>query len=269
MSDKQEQVQITLSREQLSQWKLFIAVPCYDSTVTEPFMMSTLKTMMKFNALGLQTVLATVSDSLVTRARNTLVARFMAQTECTHMMFIDADIEYDPDSIMKLLWHNKDIIAAAYPIKEIVWKKVEERVKNGEGAAEAAKNSSRYAFSLIKPGQTTISMSNGAVAAYDLGTGFMLIKRETFQTMFEKYPELKYVDDTGALNEEEKKYTYALFDTLIDENGRYLSEDYAFCRYWQRLGGLTWLDPSIDLTHVGRYRYVGDAQKYADQFIQK
>ena len=269
MTDKLETQQITIPREILSDWKLYLAVPCYDSMVTEPFMMSTLNAMTKFNQIGLHMAVSTMADSLITRVRNTLVAKFMAAKDYTHMMFIDSDISYDPDAIVKLLWHNKEIIAAAYPIKQIQWDKVEERVKNGEGAADAAKNSSRYAFSLVEPGKTTISMSNGAFAAYDLGTGFMLIKREAIQKMMDSYPELKYVDDTGVLSEEERQYTYALFDTLIDTNGRYLSEDYAFCRYWQRLGGSTWLDPSIDLTHVGRYRYVGNAQNYADQFIVK
>jgi hypothetical protein len=259
---------IVISNETIKSWNLYIAVPCYDNSVTEPFMMSTIKTMLSFSQIGMRCSISTIADSLISRARNMLVAKFMANPEYTHLLFIDSDISYSHESILKLLWHDKDVIAAAYPVKEINWAKTEQLVKDGVPIKEAVKQSARFAVSAIKPGQERVDVSNGAIAAYDLGTGFMLIKRETIEKMIKEYPELKFNDDTGSLNEEERKYTYNFFDPYIDEsNRRYLSEDYAFCRYWQNLGGKTWLDPSIELDHIGRFRYTGSPQAYVDTLM--
>ncbi len=266
-NDKPVENKISISKEEIAAWNVYIAVPCYDSTVTEPFMMSLLKSMLTFTNIGLKTTVSTIADSLVSRARNMLVAKFMASSEHTHLLFIDADISFDADAILKLLWHDKEVIAAAYPVKEINWEKTEEMVKAGIPIKAAVKESARFAFSAIQPGQTKIDVSNGAISAYDLGTGFMLIKRETIEKMIEAHPELKYTDDTGSLSAEEQKYTYNFFNPHIDSRQRYLSEDYAFCRYWQQLGGKTWLDPSIDLVHTGRYRYSGSAQAYVNTIV--
>ena len=70
--------------------------------------------------------------------------------------------------------------------------------------------------------------------------------------------ELKYNDDTGTLTGDERKNSYALFNSYVDEEKRFLSEDYGFCRYWQKLGGEVWVDPSIELMHLGRFEYTGN-----------
>jgi hypothetical protein len=108
-------------------------------------------------------------------------------------------------------------------------------------------------------------MDKGAISVHDAGTGFMMIKRQAFEKMFEAYPELKYNDDTGSLKGDELNYTYALFNSYVDEGGRFLSEDYGFARYWQKLGGDIWTDPSIELTHLGRLTYTGNMLEYLVQ----
>ena len=258
---------VVISNEELKSWNLYIAVPCYDNTVTESFMMSLIKSMLTFSSIGLKTSVSTLADSLISRSRNMLVAKFMANPEYTHLLFIDSDISFEPDSILKLLWHDKDVIAGAYPVKEINWEKTETMVREGIPIRQAVKESARFAFSAIEPGQTKVDVSDGAISAYDLGTGFMLIKRSTIEKMIEAFPELKYVDDTGGLSSEENKYSYNFFNPHIDSRQRYLSEDYAFCRYWQQLGGKTWLDPSIDLVHTGRFRYSGSANSYVNSIM--
>ena len=94
----------------------------------------------------------------------------------------------------------------------------------------------------------------GFGTAYDLGTGFMLISRQTILNMMEKYPELKYKPE--GMSEDDAKWFYALFDTVIvNEEGmsRYLSEDYAFCRRVQNMGEEVYLDTTIKLKHVGTH----------------
>lgn len=242
-----------------------IAVPCYDQLVTEPFFMSMMKTIIAFKDIGLKFGISTLSDSLITRARNQLVAKFMDNEEFTHLMFIDADIGWVPDDILKMLWHDKDIITGSYPIKNIDWNKVHKLANEGVNADSLMAESLRYVVNPVKDREGSIPIEKGALSIYDAGTGFMMIKREVFTKMFSQYPDLKYNDDTGSLTKGERQYTYALFNSYVDDDGRLLSEDYGFCRYWQNMNGQIWVDPTIELSHLGRMKYQGkmiDSLKY-------
>ena len=118
-------------------------------------------------------------------------------------------------------------------------------------------NSLRFVVNTVKDKDSNnVEVNNGAISVYDAGTGFMLIKREVFEKLIDSYPELKYIDDTGGLQEEEKEWTYAFFNSYVDpEKHRFLSEDYGFCRYWQEIGGKIWTDPSVEMLHLGRLKY--------------
>jgi len=257
MSIDQEKTNIIISKEQIQEWNILFALPCYDSHVTEPFMMSLLQALLYYKEIGLKYSVCTISDSLISRARNNLAAKFMANPDFTHMMCIDADIQFDKESVLKLLWHDKEVITASYPVKEIDWDKVKEGVLSEVETSSLLEYSAKYVVHLAKPGETKLNTEKGAIECYEAGTGFMLIKRQVFEKMFKKYKKLKYKDDTGALVGAEKENAYALFNSYIDDDGRFLSEDYGFCRYWQKSGGKVWIDPSIDLSHFGRIKYQG------------
>jgi hypothetical protein len=251
-----EQIKIEIDKDQINTWYPMFALPCYDRQITEPFFMSMMKTAMRFRELGLRFAISTISDSLINRGRNQLVAKFMANPDFTHLMFIDVDLGFDADDILKLLWHDKDIMTGAYPIKEINWSKVKEKA-SVLGSDQLMEASLRYVVNPAYHGEQRVKVNNGALSIYDAGTGFMLIKRSVFEKMFEQYPELQYRDDTGSLKGEELNNSYALFNSYVDETGRFLSEDYGFGRYWQKMGGEVWVDPSIKLTHLGRMEYTG------------
>lgn len=258
---------IEIESSQLQSWNVLFAIPCYDQQITEPTMMSLIKTLMYFRDYNIKFAVATITDSLINRARNNMVAKFMANEQFTHMMFIDADISWEPDSIIKMLWHNQDVMTAAYPIKKIEWDKVVENVNNNIPADKLQENSMRFVVNAAKDEfNKTLNVVNGAVEIFDAGTGFMLIKRETILKLIEAYPELKYSDDTGSLNDEEKAWTYAFFNSYIDPHlNRFLSEDYGFCRYWQKIGGKIWVDPLIHLGHLGRMKYSGAMMTYLEK----
>jgi hypothetical protein len=262
-----ETQQIEISKEQTSKWNVLFAIPCYDMQISEPTVLSLIKTMMYFRDHGIKFGLCTITDSLINRARNSVVAKFMGFEKATHLMFIDADIAWEPESIIKLLYHEKEVVTAAYPIKQIDWKRVEENVKAGMDNDKLLDNSVRFVVNPVRDANNrTINVSNGALEIFDAGTGFMLIKKEAIIKMMEKYPELKYNDDTGSLNDEEKKWTYAFFNSYIDPHmNRFLSEDYGFCRYWQNMDGKIWVDPSIELTHLGRMKYKGTMMSFIEK----
>jgi hypothetical protein len=100
---------------------------------------------------------------------------------------------------------------------------------------------------------------NGFAEVLDGPTGFMLIKRDVFTKMHERYPELECVNDHQ--NRDLEKYV-AVFDCMIDpESRRYLSEDYAFCRRWQQMGGKIYADVMTVLGHVGNIRFIGNLEE--------
>jgi len=263
------QQKIEINRDQVDSWYPLIAVPCYDQQVTEPFFMSMIKLTMGCKNMGLKFGLSTISDSLITRARNNLVAKFMSNPEFTHIMFIDADIGFDYEDFIKMLWHDKEIMTGSYPIKSIDWAKIHRLATSGHEPDDLMAKGLRYVINPVKSGSGEISVENGALRIYDAGTGFMLIKRSVIEKMIEAYPHLKFTDDTGSLSQEEKKWTYNFFDAYIDdETNRLLSEDYGFCRYWQKIGGEVWVDPSIELLHLGRMKYEGRMLDYLDTVVK-
>jgi len=268
MPVEEQQINITIPKEKLQEWNVFFALPCYDSHVTEPFMMSFLQTCLFFKEIGLKYSVCTISDSLINRARNNLVAKFMGNPDFTHMVFIDVDLQFDKEAILKLLWHEKDVMTASYPIKEINWDKVKEGASKDLEAKDLMEYATRYVVHMTKPGETQLNIDNGAIECYEAGTGFMLIRRQVFDKMFKKYKKLKYKDDTGALSGNEVENAYALFNSYVDDDGRFLSEDYGFCRYWQKIGGKIWVDPTINLTHFGRIKYTGKMLEFLKRITQ-
>jgi len=257
-----EQKTIEIPKETIASWNVFFAVPCFNSMVTEPFFTSFLQMSIYYGTIGLKYSVCTISDSLINRSRNNLIAKFMANKECTHIMFLDSDIQFNHESILKLLWHDKDVIVGSYPIKEIDWNIVKDMALNGVEAKDLLSKSTKHVAHITQEGQTETTVDNGAIEVFEAGTGFMLIKREVIEKMIKKYKKLKYKDDTGALSGEEIDNGYAFFNSYVDDGGRFLSEDYGFCRYWQKIGGKVWLDPSINLSHFGNLKYTGDMNHY-------
>ncbi len=252
-----EKQNIEVEAKDIETWCPMFGLPCYDRQLTEPFFMSFVKTVMYCKEIGMKFAVSTITDSLINRARNNLVAKFMANPKFTHLIFIDVDLEFRSEDILKMLWHDKDVITGCYPIKDINWEKVAKMSKEGVPSQDLLKKATRFVVNPKPNDQGRIEVKDGALAIYDAGTGFMCIKREVFEKLIAAHPELKFKDDTGSLKGEELNWTYAFFNSYIDNDGRFLSEDYGFCRYWQNIGGKIWVDPGIDIKHLGRLNYEG------------
>lgn len=225
-------------------FKLFIAVPSYGYKCFTPFVESMLKLQHlvdKTEDVELE-VKFIPQESLITRARNTLVSYFL-RSDCTHLMFIDADIEFHAEDVIEMLTRNKDFVVGAYPHKSLI--------KIDGYSDQACFN---YSINMKKE---TVSVENSLMEIEYGATGFMMLKRNVLTTMIEKYADLKYVNDV-AVNEELGKEYYALFDCIIDpDSKRYLSEDFTFCKRWRDIGGKIYLDLCVNLTHIGVKKYDG------------
>jgi hypothetical protein len=223
----------------LRKTNIFFATPCYAGLITDQYFLSTFRATQQLIKLGIDFRITTIrNESLVTRARNILVAMFL-ESPCTHLFFIDADIEFEPDSVIRMLGLDREIIAGAYPKKTL--------------PIQYAIN-----FKILDPATGKLNIDRGAVEVIDASTGFFCIKREVFEKMMVAYPELHYKNDS-SIDPKFNKYCYAFFDTWLDpKDNRYLSEDYTFCRRWQALDGQIWLDPNTKLNHVGSYTFEGN-----------
>ena len=256
--------QITLNLDEVRKSKFFIATPCYGGQLMEPYFRSVIKLMTFFNNHKIPLAFGTIAnESLVTRARNVLLAYFL-NSDYTHMLFIDSDIEFNVDDVLKLYAADKDVAVGAYPKKGVNWQRIKDSmIKNPEkeeSDKEIAAHGSDYAinFQFIDREAKTIGVENGLIKLHDAGTGFMMIKREAILKLIKAYPELKYNNDVNIQSGLEDQF-YALFDTMIDPiDRRYLSEDYTFCRRWQDIGGDIFLDPSISLNHYGHFCFQGN-----------
>lgn len=212
---------------------IHFGIPCYGGQITEPCFTSFLRFILMASRMGLQWSLDTmVNESLVTRARNNLMAKMMTNDKATHFMFIDADIRFQPESIFQMLATEKDVIGGLYPKKALPIS---------------------YVIN-VKPGTQII---NDLFPVDTMGTGFMMFKRHVYEKLIAAHPETKYVDDVG-LGKQYEPMMYSIFDTAIDEKGHYLSEDWLFCRRWSALGGEIYAHAKVLLNHSGHYEFAGD-----------
>ncbi len=237
-----------------------ICTPCYGGQVFQNYFLSIISLIYAVERrkdIDLSFIVRG-GDSLITRSRNSIVAEFLSQPKYTHLLWIDADIGFSPEAIYRLLQSGHEIAAGVYPLKAFT---MPDEIP-AQKKADLFLNYTTYPFNPIGP---TFKVENGFVEVKDAPTGLMMIQRQVFDKMVQAYPELKYKPDRQVGLEKlaatiDDCY-YNFFDTFVDDAGRYLSEDYAFCRLWQKIGGKVFCDAESKLTHTGQHQYQGDFSK--------
>ena len=223
---------------------IHICIPCYGGQITEGTFVSMMGFIIACYKMGMNfTVDTLVNESLITRGRNNLVSKFMANKVGTHLVFIDSDITFAPEDLLKLILADKDIVCGAYP-------------KKGYPI--------EYALNIVP----NSALDGSLVEVLNSGTGFMAIQRYVFEKMMDEYADTKYRDNI-KLGPQYEPFMFALFDTAIDDHGNYLSEDYTFCELWRDVGGKVWVDLSIMLSHAGYHAFRGDLDVLAKQLNVK
>lgn len=259
--------QITL--EELRKRKLFLAAPMYGGMCHGTFTKSVQDLTAKCVQLGVELrTYYLFNESLITRARNYCADEFL-RSDCTHLMFIDSDIGFNPDDVITLLALQDDespydVIGGPYPKKCISWEKIKMAVDKGMADQDPSNLENfvgDYVFNpVVAAGskQVDIKLDEPAEVS-ELGTGFMMIRRALFDKYREAYPELSYKPDhVRTANFDGTREIHAYFDCIIDpETRRYLSEDYMFCHNVRKMGGKVWLCPWMALKHTGTYTFGG------------
>lgn len=241
---------------------LFIATPMYGGMCTGSYASALMQTPIKFAQAGVQMYYChMMNESLITRARNSMAYDFLASS-CTHLMFIDADIGFDADDIIRMVEADKDIICGLYPKKEIHWARVTQAVQSGVPPHELKDHTGSFVVNLIDNEKaevkqnTPFEISNG-------GTGFMLIKRTVFEQLADKVPQYRRDMYMATETDRPVQYIKEFFTTSIDEeaNDRLLSEDYHFCKLARKNGFKIHAAPWAQLSHTGTYTFSGALQR--------
>lgn len=186
----------------------------------------------------------TTSESLITRARNNIADIFL-NSECSHLLFIDADISFDPMDVIKLINHDIDVVCGGYPAKMFDWNSIYNAARNGVPPNELSSYASPYIYNR----SDQEDKKEGLIEVKESGTGFMMIKKEVLQKL-SKHVNVyisNQFDNVGKKN-------YEFFSTMIDDD-ILISEDYFFCRKWRSIGGKVFVDKSIKLCHIGSHVY--------------
>jgi hypothetical protein len=233
---------------------LMIGTPCYNGMVTVNYLRSVIQMIGFLEQKGIKTgMLTPCQESLITRARNLIANEFLRKKTYTHLLFIDADIGFQPELPWKYLEADKDVVCGIYPVKHLDVEKL--RTIDSSALSRVAEAASlHYAVKLKTggrpdPGTGLLPVEYGA-------TGFMCIKRRVLERMAEAYPDLRY--DYSYTNDDHAG-NVAFFDTYIDhETKEYLPEDYAFCRRWTNIGGEIYADIHSVFSHVGSHDYTGN-----------
>lgn len=239
-----------------SRVNLVIATPCYGGQLTWLYHESVMKLFAACMANGIDvTPLMIAGDALISRARNELLAGFLDIPSATHLLFIDADIGFEPEQARRLLAFDADVTAAAYPLKGIEWDRAQRLAAKGALRPEVL---FKYVYGVADPAR--IEGRNGFIKAIYAGTGFMMIRCGALEKMCAAFPQLHYrTIHSQSDSHKDSPHRYALFDCMIEpETGAYLSEDFTFCRRWTSLGGDIWVDTQSKLTHIGPVPFAGD-----------
>ena len=245
---------------------LVIATPCFGGQLSVIYAQSLFKLQKVLRATPEieMSILLRNGDALITRARADLVTLFLDNPAATHLLFVDADIGFEPDQVIRLLGCGADMCSGVYPIKRTDWNRVRKVVEAGRPNPGAA--ALDYVLEVEDPQH--VVMRGSFIRVRYAGTGFLMIRRAALEKMCAHYASLQFrrehsINDplAGSANR------FALFECLIEpETGVYLSEDFSFCKRWTDMGGEIWADAESRLDHVGPAVFHGDvATQFAAQ----
>jgi hypothetical protein len=239
--------------------QLVVATPCFGGQVSSLYASSIFHLQRAVHAMsniGLKVQMRD-GDALITRARANLVTLFLDDPGATHLLFVDADIGFDPAQVFRLIESGADMVAGVYPIKRVNWDKARRMLQAGR--SDIASASLDYVLEIDDPDRVVVV--NGFTRVRYAGTGFLMIRRHVLERMcgHPSYAALQFFREHSHDALAGSPNRFALFECLIDPStGTYLSEDFAFCKRWTDIGGEIWADLQSRLDHVGPSVFTGD-----------
>lgn len=230
---------------------IYVATPMYGGMCYGVYVQSLLRAVSVLSAKGHTVACAFMfNESLITRGRNHMVHGFL-KSEATHLMWIDSDIKFRAEDLERMIEADVDVIGGIYPKKEINWNTVRQAVERGDKALE--RHTGAFVVNLVGNAREVTVNRDIPAEVENLGTGFLLTKREVYEKLMPHTP--KYLADMNMVAGEE---IYAFFqDPICPVSRRFLSEDYHFCTEWRKIGGQVFAAPWCELGHQGTYLFEG------------
>lgn len=250
---------------------LYIATPAYGGFCTVNYINSLLGLVNMCRDIGIRhTISFKYNESLITRARNSMVDEYLRKRDETDFVFIDADIGFDPrDIITLMLHHDKKIIGAPCVRKSFNTDRLQALARSAEkpySTEEFLRLGGEYVLNFPPKAVPDRMKLDDLIEVMDVGTGIMQVRREVFTEIADK-PEFKdrwYLPMGG---EGDRVPMFMFFQSGLDEESRevnpgnmpeYIPEDYAFCRLARKSGFKIWLAPWMKTSHMGSYMFQGD-----------
>lgn len=210
--------------------RVFLAIPSYDGTVVHTLVDSLLASIAECGALGIGVRYKIwVGNCYVEQARNYLVREFL-KTDCTDLLFVDADIAWDASKLPKLLSFDKDIVAGVYPYK---------------------RDKEDFPAITLEP----IQKDGELIKMRGVPTGFLRIRRPVIEKFIQQFPDRISVqlNPDGSVKDE----YYHLF-RCQQRGNQWFGEDFNFCWEWAEMGGEIWAYPDIQFLHTGTKCWEGN-----------
>ena len=235
--------------------KIFISTPCYDAMMTMQYTTSILNLVTFLNQYKIGFMIDFIgNESLITRARNNALGKFM-KSDCTHMLFIDSDIEFQAQAVMDLLLFDKDVACCSYPKKGYNWKRFIHSMNTDRDSKESFDSRGLdFAYNAVLDNKGNVVKDKKFIKAKHASTGFMMIKRDIVERLTKKHTELEIITDNLSPGDNTQ---CGLFCCMIKDK-QYLSEDYSFCDRVNEIGGEVWLNVEQNLNHIGKHVFRSD-----------
>ena len=230
---------------------LVIGTPMYGGMCTSEYTQSLLNLSESANKSGVKlTTIFLGNESLIQRGRNTIAHHFMNLPDATHLLFIDADIKFRVEDIVKMIQADKSLIIGPVALKGYNWDEIRQAAVNGED--DIGRTGGVFNINHL-PGIDMVN-ENEPFEIEHGGNAFMMIRRDVFETLKPHTP--IYTNGGRSLPDGVEIYDYFRVEINKDTN-HLLSEDYFLCHSYRQVGGKVWCAPWVETGHFGSHLFNG------------
>jgi len=234
--------------------KLFIATPAYGEVFYSSYVQSLMRLLPELARRRWDSLYVTTSFSDIAESRNALLTRWFDETDASHLLFIDADMGFEPSLVMDMLELNEPLVGVVAPKRKVDLDRLAQSAPES-GNAASVRQSIAQAHEFVIKGAGRGSR-NGFIRVEGCGAGILLIRRDCIEKMLQQMPEIS--DDTAGYTSPLGQGMHRMiraFEPLRLEQAR-LSEDFAFCYRWRRrCGGEVWASVDHEITHIGLHKF--------------
>jgi hypothetical protein len=235
--------------------KIAIATPAYGEIFYAPYVQSLFRLVKAFEHDKIASSFASISYADIVESRSFLLTRWYDKTDATHLLFLDADMGFEPRVVLDMLALDKPLVGVVYPKREIDLERYAKLVAEGRSAENARARAHNYIFR--KNGRSGLPDRNGFIEVDGCGAGILLVRRDCIDGMLARFPELSdsSAKKTSPIARDLDRLIRAFEPIMLD--GARLSEDYAFCHRWRQCGGEVWANIAHEISHIGLHRFKG------------